>query len=107
MAFTEAQTVKITRITGIRSNWLEEILAANASYITAEVESQVGDLILEWFPASGTAAGRDFTNIHPMERNFGAEIRPGERRNAIRREIADLLYLTEYMTLGSPRLVRA
>lgn len=105
MAFAPAQLVKITRITGVDSATLTNVLNVYTAEITAEVESQVGGLILEWFPVSGDGAGRDFVDVDPKERNFGASIKTERLRSAIRKELGELLYLTPHMSSGS-RLVR-
>lgn len=103
MAFTESQLLKICRITGVSKSDLDDRLI---EYVpTAEVETQVGALILEWFPASGTGVGRDFVKVHPKERNFGAEINPSISRGSIKQEIATLLYISDLVLSGS-RLVR-
>jgi hypothetical protein len=105
MALTESQLLKVCRITGVSKYDLDYRLT---EYVpTAEVETQVGALILEWFPASGTAAGRDFLRVLPMEENFGADIDPSRSRSAIKNEISTLLYITDLMTAaGGSRLVR-
>ena len=111
MAFTETQVAQIARITGIDMFLLPTYIAAAEQSVTAaqwtENESQVGALILEWFPASGTGAGRDFTSIDPKERNFGARITPGEKRAAIKQEIATLLFLQPYIASTGTQLVRS
>lgn len=101
MAFTEAQLLKIVRITGVHSDLLTDVLTLNTAAITAEVISQAGDLILEYFPASGTGAGRNFTDINPNIKNLGASIQTERSRAIIKKELADLLYLTEFVSSGS------
>jgi hypothetical protein len=108
MAFTEAQKLKICRIFApeLSSDVLDDRLEYYATYITAEVESQVGALILEYYPASGSNPSRNVTNIKAMEANFGAEINSGTLRSIIKKEIATLLYLTDYLNQGGSRVVR-
>ncbi len=107
MAFSDAQLVKLTRITGVDSVTLANVLNIYEAEITTEVETQAGALILEWFPVSGEGAGRDFVDVAPKERNFGADIKTDRLRAAIRKELGEILYLTDYMTSGSSsRLVR-
>lgn len=106
MAFTEAQELKICRIIGIDSITLNSYLDTYAEHITAEVETQVGALILEYYPASGSNPSRNVTNIKAMEANFGAEINSGSLRSIIKKEIATLLYLTDYLNQGGSRVVR-
>jgi hypothetical protein len=112
MAFSEAQLGKLVRITGIQITPLNFYIsgteASQTTAMWAETQTQVGELILEYFPASGTGAGRKFTRYKAKDRNFGAEKDPGEHRAAIRKEIGDLLGLTEYMPIsGQTRLVRS
>ena len=102
MAFTEAQKLKICRITGVTSDLLEDVLSFRAAAITAEVESQVGDLITEYF-ANGV--NRNVTKIRPNLKNFGADIDPNDTRAQIKGEIATLLYMTEVVSSGE-RLMR-
>jgi hypothetical protein len=108
MAFTEAQKLKICRIFApdLQIDVLDDRLEYYAQYITAEVESQVGALILEYYPASGSNPSRNVTNIKAMEANFGAEINSGTLRSIIKKEIATLLYLTDYLQSGGSRVVR-
>ena len=71
---------------------LEYALTFNAEYITSETETQVLAEVARW-----ATAGVSFVNIHPKEANKGAEIRASAPKDDIRRNIATLLLLTEYM----------
>jgi hypothetical protein len=106
LALTEAQKLKICRICQITSDVLDNVLDLYSERITAEVESQAGALILEYYPASGSNPSRNVTNIKAMEANFGAEINSGTLRSIIKKEIATLLYLTDYLNQGGSRVVR-
>lgn len=110
MAFSVQQLGELNRITGVDITVINTHLIERAAMLTTaqmtEVESQVGDLILEYFPASGTGAGRKFVKVNGGQNPEGADIDPERARAAIRSEICRLLYLTPYMSSGS-RLVRA
>lgn len=95
MALTEAQQLKICRIFApeLTSVALADVLRYYEAKITAEVETQVGELIDEYFSNN---VNRNVTKISPNDKNFGAGINPEDTRNLIRKEIASLLYLTDF-----------
>jgi hypothetical protein len=105
MAFTFAQQLNICKILQIEMPALEYALTFNAEYITGETETQVLAEVTRW-----ATAGVSFVNIHPKEANKGAEIRANAPKDAIRRNIANLLYMSEWLKRntmgGSQRITR-
>lgn len=102
MALTEAQKLKLAQILG--TDYIEvndQVFNLGATYITAEVESQLQAQIDRWEAGAGT----DFVKVEPDGSNKGVSIDPERERRDIRKNIANLLYMKGY---GSPhiRLVR-
>lgn len=107
MALIEAQKLKIVRMfadagSSLTPLILDEVLAYYVP--TAEVETQAGALILEYFPVSGTGAGRKYTKIKGGPE--GVDVDPSRQKATIRKELAGLLYLQDYL-VGGNRLVRS
>ncbi len=100
MAFTESQKLDICMIVGVTADLLEDILTFRAGAITSEVETKVEEQLTRW-----ETAGIDFVKLHPVESNKGVETNPDYEKSDIRRNIANLLFLTEYVG-GSGRLMR-
>lgn len=99
--FTETQKLNISKILGITADYLEDHLGYRSEAITDEVVTQVTAELTRW-----TTYGAKFTKIHPRERNYGVETYPEALRNDIRANIANLLFLTEYVNIGAGRLLR-
>jgi hypothetical protein len=104
MAFTEEQKLKIVRIfaPGLSADKLDEVLTLRADRITAEVESQVGALITEYFANN---VNRNATVFEGTESNKGFNLNPDKTRSLIKRELAVLLYLTDCISTDN-RLIR-
>jgi hypothetical protein len=102
MALTETQKLKLAQILGtdyITVN--DQIFNLGTAYITAEVETQLIAQITRWDAGAGT----DFVSVEPNTANYGARINPDLEKADIKRNIANLLYLKDY--LGTQiRLVR-
>jgi hypothetical protein len=88
--FSENEQLRICRVMGVSNLELASTLTFYDTQITAEVESQVRELLDEW---DTNNVSRKTTQIKAMEANFGAEINPGELRSLIKKELAVLLYL--------------
>lgn len=98
MAFTEAEKLKIAKILG--TDYIEvndQIFNLGTDWITAEVETQVRAEITRWDAGIGT----DFVSIEPNTANYGARIDPNLEKDDIRSNIANLLYLTDYVKRSS------
>jgi membrane protease subunit (stomatin/prohibitin family) len=103
MALSEEQKLKLARALGVTYITVnDQITNLGSTYITAEVETQLGALITEYFSNS---VNRNATRIVAMEANFGAEINPERTRDLIRQDMAILLYLTDLINSGQ-RLMR-
>lgn len=103
MALTEVQKLKLAQILGV--NYIEvndQIFNLGSAWITPAVES----LLLEQIDRWEAGVGSDFVSIEPNTANYGARIDPNIEKNDIRRKIANLLYLDDYMTGGGIELVR-
>lgn len=104
MALTESQKLKLAQILGtdyITVN--DQIFNLGTSYITAEVETQLIAQITRWEAGAGT----EFVSIEPNTANYGARIDPELEKNDIRKNVANLLYLTDiFFGSGQVRLVR-
>lgn len=104
MALTESQKLKLAQILGtdyITVN--DQIFNLGTSYITAEVETQLIAQITRWDAGAGT----EFVSIEPNTANYGARIDPELEKNDIRKNVANLLYLTDiFFGGGQVRLVR-
>lgn len=104
MAFTATQFLSIVKITGVDAITLQNVLDYYATDITSNVETAVIAEILRW----DAGAGADFVSVEPNLKNFGARIEPERAKNDIRKNIANMLFLTTagVASQGS-RLVRA
>ena len=100
MAFTETELLSIVRIVGISPSLLDAQIVSLGADLTVDVESAVRDEITRWEDAGGK-----FVKIHPKESNFGVETDAGDAKADIRRNIAILLglmdYLAVYKTMGT------
>lgn len=92
MAFTEAQKLKICRICDITADVLEDVLTFRGVAITAQVESDVDDLIEEYHTGN---TRRNTTEVTPTAKGFGAKINPESLRALIRKDIINMLYLQD------------
>lgn len=102
MALTEAQKLKLAQILGVDYITVnDQIFNLGTAYITAEVETQLIAQITRWDAGAGT----DFVSVEPNTANFGARIDPNLEKADIRKNIANLLYLRDYMS-GQISLVR-
>jgi hypothetical protein len=103
MALTEAQKLKMAQIIGVDYITVnDQIFNLGTAYITAEVETQLLAQIARWDAGAGT----DFVSVEPNTANFGARIDPNLEKADIRKNIANLLYLTDFLPSGQIRLVR-
>lgn len=93
MAFTADEKISIANIVGIDLINLDERLDYyTPTWITPEVETAVQAEIARW-----STAGGEFTSIEPKESNKGVRVDSGLEKNDIRRNIANLLFLTDYL----------
>jgi hypothetical protein len=99
VSFTADEKVSICKITGVRSDVLDNTLTIFANAISDEAEDAVRGEIERWDQVSD-----DFVSIEPTEANFGAKINPNLAKADIRKNIVTLLYLP--IETGS-RIVRA
>jgi hypothetical protein len=103
MALTEANKLKLAQILGVDYITVnDQIFNLGATYITAEVETLLLAQITRWDAGAGT----DFVAIEPNTANYGARINPEAEKDDIRKNIANLLYLTDYLNTGGIYLVR-
>lgn len=101
MAFTAAQELTICTILGITPTSLDNHFDVFA--YDADIETAVETELTRWETAKS-----NFTKIHPRERNFGAEINPGNEKDDIRKNVALLLgFDLNALGFGNSRLVRA
>ena len=102
MALSEAQKLKLAQI--LQTDYItvnDQIFNLGASYITPEVETLLQEQIDRW----DSGIGSDFVSVEPNTANYGARIDPNLEKADIRRNIANLLYLRDYLA-GQTRLVR-
>jgi len=106
MAFTESEKLDIAEVLDV--DYIEvndQIFNLGTAYITAAVETKVRAQLTRW-----ATAGYSYVNIHPKEANKGAEIRANAPKDAIRRNIANLLYMSDWLnrntTGGAQRITR-
>lgn len=97
MAFSETDIGKICRILRINRLEYNGVAVYFSHYITAEVISQVGDLISEWFT---NGVGSQTTSVDPNTANAGARFDPEIRRDQIRRELRTLLIIPDDVGSG-------
>lgn len=103
MALTEANKLDLAKILGVDYITVnDQITNLGTTYITAQVETNLLAEIARW----NAGAGSDFVSIEPNTANYGARIDPSFEREDIRRNIANLLYLTDYTKGGGIALVR-
>lgn len=105
MAFTEAEKLKVAMI--LNTDYVtinDQIYDLGVTYITAEVETLVRAQITRW----DAGAGSDFVSVVPNTANYGAQIDPELEKADIRRNLTNLLYLTDLLGGNSSqvRLVR-
>lgn len=92
MALTEANKLKLAQILGVDYIMVnDQIYNLGSTYITAEVESMLLAEIDRW----DAGAGNDFVSVEPNTANYGARIDPSLEKADIRKNIANLLYLTD------------
>jgi hypothetical protein len=97
MAFTESEKLDIATILGVTYiDVNDQIFNLGTAYITAEVETKVRAQLTRW-----ETAGSSFVRVHPRERNYGVETNSENEKNDIRRNIATLLYLTDWLQANS------
>lgn len=96
MAFTESQKLSICKIVGIDIINLQERLNYYVAYITAEVETQVAAELARW-----DTAGTQFVRLRAKESNKGVETSSDDAKNDIRKNIATLLFLADYINAVS------
>ena len=104
MAFTESQKLKICRIMGVNIVDLQYLLTYNASQITSTVESDVIAELTRW-----DTAGADFVKLEPTESNKGVKLDSSSEKADIRKNIAVMLLMQDYLNAASGvqgRLVR-
>lgn len=97
MALSESQKLKLAQILGV--DYIEvndQVFNLGASYITAEVETQLQAQIDRWDSGIGT----NFVRVEPQGTNKGVSIDPEREKADIRRNIANLLYLRDYHGRG-------
>jgi hypothetical protein len=104
MALSEANQLTVCQILGVTPSDLEYQLTLLSTDFTAAVQSAVEAQITLW-----TTASVNYTDIEPKESNFGARIKAGSARQAIRERIAVLLERPDWANNGgsTARLVRA
>lgn len=103
MALTESTKLKLAQILGMDYITVnDQIFNLGSVYITPAVEDLLQEQIDRWDAGVGT----DFVSIEPNTANYGARIEPELEKKDIRRNIANLLYLTESMNGGGVALVR-
>ena len=103
MALTETQKLKLAQI--LNTDYItvnDQIFNLGTDYITPAVET----LLLEQIDRWDAGVGSDFVAIEPNTANFGAKIDPHLEKADIRRNIANLLYLTDLIGGGQMVLVR-
>lgn len=104
--FTESQISSLAGIFEVPSDTLSEWIGYSAALVTESDKTNVLAKITEW-----ETIGSDFTKIHPMERNFGAEINPSDSKATLKRQVAAWLHITELLAdygggSGGSRLTR-
>ncbi len=103
MAFTEAELLRVVTITGYSFSTLEWQVRYLGTNVTPGLEAAVRDELDRWDSVGGA-----FTQVFPMEANFGAKINPDAAKADIRRNIKHLLYLGgSFETAGTVRLYRS
>lgn len=103
MALTESQKLKLAQI--LNTDYItvnDQIFNLGTDYITAAVETLLLAQIARWDAGVGT----DFVAIEPNTANYGAKIDPNLEKADIRKNIANLLYLTDLLGNGQMILVR-
>lgn len=102
VTLTESEKLKCAQILGvdyIKVN--DQIFNLGDEWITPSVETEVRAQIARW----DAGAGSNFVSVEPNTANFGARIDPELEKADIKRNIANLLYLTD-LTPNAIRLVR-
>lgn len=103
MALSETQKLKLAQILAVDYITVnDQIFNLGATYITAAVET----LLLEQIDRWDAGVGSDFVSIEPNTANYGAKIDPNMEKADIRRNIANLLYLTDLSGGGQTVLLR-
>jgi hypothetical protein len=103
MALSESQKLKLAQILGV--DYIEvndQIFNLGPTWITSAVEDELQVQIDRWDAGVGT----DFVSVEPNSSNFGARIDPNLEKADIRRNIANLLYLTDYRGSSGINLMR-
>lgn len=103
MALTESQKLKLAQI--LNTDYItvnDQIFNLGVAYITPAVET----LLLEQIDRWDAGVGSDFVAIEPNTANYGAKIDPNLEKADIRKNIANLLYLTDFLGGGQVVLVR-
>lgn len=95
MALSEREKLLVVKILGVAYNTLSDRLAMYNEFITTEVASQVLDEIDRW-----EAVGNEFIEIFPTESNKGVRIEADRAKNDIRRNLANLLYVSDLVNVG-------
>ena len=103
MALTESQKLKLAQILGVDYITVnDQIFNLGTAYITPAVEEELLNQIDRW----DAGIGSDFVSIEPNIANYGARIDPKLEKADIRKNIANLLYLTDLLPFGSVSLMR-
>ncbi len=87
MSFSSSQKAKLIQILSMNAIALDSHLAAYAASITAEMETEVDDLINDWVSLNGA-----HESIEPKDRNFGVRYDPSSWRTQIATNIGNLLF---------------
>jgi hypothetical protein len=99
--FTETEQLNIGKILGIQADHLTDLLAYRVEGITDEVVLQVQTELANWLTYS-----TKFTKLHPTESNKGVETYPEKMQGMIQANIANLLFLSDYVNTGGNYLPR-
>ncbi len=102
MALSESEKLKIAKITSVNFHTITDQIRYLGTNITGEVETEVRAELSKWDEFGG-----EYTRIHPMPANFGAEIDPEKIKSDIRRNLNVLLYLPLSVYAVSGRLSRS
>ena len=104
ITLTESEKLTIAKI--LNTDYVtvnDQLFNVGDVYITPAVETQVRAEITRW----NSGAGSDFVSVEPNAANYGARINPDLEKADIRRNLANLLYLTDLLDDStSIRLVR-
>ncbi len=104
MALSDTDKATVCQILGVVPSDLDYQLTLLSTSFTATIQTAVEDQIALWDGGAAT----NYTDIEPKEANFGARIKAGSARQAIRERIAVLLERPDWASGGATaRLVRS